>query len=110
MKPSRYAVVVGFDYHARYLARVLNAHSRHWRVDAFAGTRTGIVRALLALRRADVLISFGGPGPSVALAEAAQLYGVPAIVIWAGSDVQIAAQRPFELAVTKRRGYDNVAV
>jgi glycosyltransferase involved in cell wall biosynthesis len=107
---SRYAVVVGFDYHARYLARVLNAHSRHWRVEAFAGSRSGIARALMALHRADVLISFGGPGPSVALAEWAQLHQVPVLVVWAGTDVQIAAEHPFDLAVTKRRGYDNVAV
>ncbi|MBV8655681.1 MAG: hypothetical protein JO160_06505, partial [Candidatus Eremiobacteraeota bacterium] len=110
MKRSRYAVVVGFDYHIRYLARVLNAHSRRWRVEAFPGTRAGIMAALWALRRADVLISFGGPGPSVALAEVAHARSIPVLVIWAGSDVLMAAQDPFELAVTKRRGYDNVAV
>ena len=110
MKRSRYAVVVGFDYHARYLARVLNAHSQRWHVEAFPGTRAGIAAALWALRRADVLISFGGPGPSVALAEVAQARAIPVLVVWAGSDVLMAAQDPFELAVTKRHGYDNVAV
>jgi len=107
---KRYAVVVGFDYHARYLARVLNAHAPHWNVEAFAGTRFGTARALLALAKADLLISFGGPGPSVALAEAAGLREIPVLVVWAGSDVQIASEHPFDLAVTMRRGYDNVAV
>jgi glycosyltransferase involved in cell wall biosynthesis len=110
VKRERYAVVVGFDYHTRYLARVLNAHSERWRVDAFPGTRAGIISAMWALRRADVLISFGGPGPSVALAEIAFARHIPTLVIWAGSDVLMAAQNPFDLAVTKRRGYDNVAV
>ncbi len=110
MNDQHYAVVVGFDYHARYLARVLNQHSKRWRLEAFNASRVGTLRALLALRRADVLISFGGPGPSVALAEAALARVIPTMVIWAGSDVMIAAENPFALAVTKRRGYDNVAV
>jgi glycosyltransferase involved in cell wall biosynthesis len=106
----RRAVVVGFDYHARYLARVLNEHAVGWHLTAFAGSRLGTLRALWALREADVVISFGGPGPSVALATVAQARGIPVLVVWAGSDVLIAAENPFELAVTKRHGYDNVAV
>lgn len=110
MTPTRRAIVVGFDYHAKYLARVLNEHSTHWQIRAFPSTRRGVLAALWALRKSDVLISFGGPGPSVALAEAAHAYGIPIVVVWAGSDVTIAAQNPFDLAITKRHGYDNVAV
>jgi glycosyltransferase involved in cell wall biosynthesis len=110
MRDKRYAVVVGFEYHARYLARVMNQHSRHWRLEAFGQTRSGTLRAFLALRKADLLISFGGPGPSAALAEAATARSVHVLVVWAGSDVLNAAQDPFNLAVTKRRGYNNVAV
>ncbi|MBV8148858.1 MAG: glycosyltransferase [Candidatus Eremiobacteraeota bacterium] len=110
MTDRHYAVVVGFDYHARYLARVMNLHSSKWRLEAFGGTRTSTLRAFFAVRRADLLISFGGPGPSVALAEAALGRSVPVLVVWAGSDVLIAAENPFDLAVTKRRGYENVAV
>jgi hypothetical protein len=107
---KRRAVVVGFDYHARYLARVMNRYSRHWRFETFSATRASLVRAFFAVRRADLLISFGGPGPSIALSEAALARSVPVLVVWAGSDVLIAAQNPFDLAVTKRRGYENVAV
>lgn len=110
MTAARHAIVVGFDYHAKYLARVLNEHSNRWQLRAFPSTRRGVLAALWALRRCDVLISFGGPGPSVALAEAAHAMGIPILVVWAGSDVTIAAQNPFDLAITKRHGYDNVAV
>jgi hypothetical protein len=110
MSATRRAVVVGFDYHAKYLARVLNEHSKRWRLRAFPSSRRGVLGALWALRRCDVLISFGGPSPSVVLAEAAHAAGIPVLVVWAGSDVTIAAQNPFDLAVTKRHGYDNVAV
>lgn len=110
MSAMRRAVVVGFDYHARYLARVVNEHSSRWRLKAFAGTRVGTLQAFGALCRADMLICFGGPGPSVALAEAAMARSIPVLVIWAGSDVVVAAETPFDLAVTKRHKYDNVAV
>lgn len=106
----REGVVVGFDYHARYLARVINRHSARWRLQAFSSSRAGTLRALWALRRADVLIAFGGPGPSVALTEAAQWRRLPVVVVWAGTDVLLAAEQPFDMAVTRRRGYDNVAV
>lgn len=110
MKEGRYAVVVGFDYHSRFLARLLNQHSKRWHLEAFGAGRLNTLRALLALREADVLISFGGPGPGVALAESALARTIPVMVVWAGSDVLVAAENPFDLAVIKRRGYDNVAV
>ncbi len=106
----RRAIVLGFEYHARYLARVMNRHSPQWEFAAYSNTRLGTVRALLALRRADALICFGGPGPNVALSEAAAARGVPVVVIWAGSDVLIAAESPFDMAVIERRGYHNAAV
>lgn len=110
MSRKRHAVVVGFDYHAKYLARILNHHSKYWELKAYPSSRLGVLKALWALRKCDVLISFGGPSPSIALAEAAHSAGIPILVVWAGSDVLLAAQQPFDLAVTKRRGYHNVAV
>lgn len=109
MNKRRKAVVVGFDYYARYLARLINERSPHWRLRAFPASRVGLLRALWSLRTADALISFGGPGPSVALAEAARMRHIPVVVIWAGSDVLTAGELPFDLAVTKRRGYTNFA-
>lgn len=107
---KRRAVILGFDYHARYLARVMNEHSRGWHFEAFPNTRLGTIRALFAMRRADALVAFGGPGPNVALAEAAAASGLPVMVVWAGSDVLTCAEDPFELAVINRRGYYNTAV
>jgi glycosyltransferase involved in cell wall biosynthesis len=107
---KRRGVVIGFEYHARYLARVINEFSNRWEFSAFPANRMGMLGALWKLRRADALISFGGPGPGIALAEAADARNIPVAVIWAGSDVLTSAENPFELAVTKHRRYDNVAV
>jgi hypothetical protein len=105
----RRAIVVGFDYYARYLSKLINEYSERWRLQAFPSSRSGLVQALWSLRNADVLISFGGPGPSIALSEAAGMRHIPVIVIWAGSDVLTAAETPFDLAVIKRRGFTNFA-
>lgn len=106
----RRAVVVGFPYPSRYLASLMNEHSRRWRLSAFPSTRFGLMQALWHLRTADALISFGGPGPNSALALAAHQRRVPLIVIWAGTDVLAAAQNPFELEVTKRDASADLAV
>lgn len=105
MSAMRHAVVVGFDYYANFLARLMNEHSQRWRLRAFSASRFGTLRALLALRRADALISFGGPGPNVALIEAARRRNIPVIVIWAGSDVIKAQADPFELEVIKQERF-----
>lgn len=98
----RRAVVVGFQSPAFYLARVMNEHSGHWQLDVFRNTRLGIIRALLALRGADALICFGGPGPDAALALAARRRRIPIVVIWAGTDVLLASRDPVPLEATKR--------
>jgi hypothetical protein len=77
MKKRRKAVVIGFDYYARYLARLINERSLNWRLRAFPASRLGVLRALWSLRTANALISFGGPGPSVALVEAARMRHIP---------------------------------
>ncbi|HKU68026.1 MAG TPA: hypothetical protein VJP85_09635 [Candidatus Baltobacteraceae bacterium] len=105
MSAKRRAVVVGFDYYANFLAHLVNEHSTQWRMHAFSASRFGTIRALLALRRADALISFGGPGPNVALVEAARRRNIPVIVIWAGSDVIKAQDDPFELQVVKQERF-----
>jgi glycosyltransferase involved in cell wall biosynthesis len=110
MKERRRAIVVGFDYHARYLSRLLGEYSTTWKLTPFPRTRAGLLRALWALRRADACISFGGPEPSTPLAEAARMRRIPVIVVWAGTDVLNAAANPFDMAVIKRGGYDNLAV
>lgn len=105
----RRAVVVGFDYYAQFLARLINQHSAAWRLRAFDSSRLGTVRALLAMRSADALISFGGPAPNVALIEAARRRNVPVIVIWAGSDIIKAQEDPFELEVIKQERFHHLS-
>lgn len=107
---TRHAIVVGFPYPSRYLADLMNQHAKNWRLKAYRNSRIGLMRALWALRSADALISFGGPGPNTALALAAHQRGVPLIVIWAGTDVLAAEGNPFELEVTKRDASADLAV
>lgn len=101
----RRAIVMGFDYYANVLARLVNEHSDVWTIEAFKSNRVGTVRALAAMRNADAFISFGGPGPNAALAAAARRRNVPVIVIWAGSDVLKASETPSDLHVIKQDGY-----
>lgn len=107
---QRRAVVVGLDYHARFLADVLNAHSKTWTLNAYGGSRWGTLRAFFALRKADALVCFGGPAPNAALTIAAKRLNVPVIVIWAGSDVMKAQSDPFGLEVIKQEHFINLAV
>lgn len=109
MSAKRRAVVVGFDYYAQFLADLVNEHSDRWRLRAFDGSRRGTIRSLLAMRRADALISFGGPAPNAALIEAARRRNIPVIVIWAGSDVTKAQDDPFELEVVKQERFFNLS-
>lgn len=104
------AVVVGLDYHAKFLADLVNEHSRTWRFTFFDSSRGGTVLALFALKTADALISFGGPSPNSALTESARRRNLPVFIIWAGSDVIKAQDDPFELEVTKQEGFINLAV
>lgn len=106
----RRAVVVGLDYHARFLADVLNASSTGWHLRAYGSSRTGTLRALLALRKADALICFGGPAPNAALSIVAKRFNVPVIVIWAGSDVTKARSNPFDLEMIKQERMIHLAV
>lgn len=106
---KRRAVVVGFEYYARFLAGLMNEHSPGWRLRAYPNSRMGMVRALLALRRADALICFGGPAPNAALTEAARRRNVPVFVIWAGSDVAKAENDPFGLEVIKQEHFINLS-
>lgn len=98
------------DYHANFLSRLVNEYSQHWRLRAYDGSRLQTLRAVLAMRHADALISFGGPGPNAALIEIARRRNVPVIVIWAGSDIIKAKENPFELAIVKQEGFRNFAV
>jgi glycosyltransferase involved in cell wall biosynthesis len=107
---TRTAVVVGFSNPARYLARLMNTYSTRWRFAAFPPTRLGMMHALFRLRNADALISFGGPGPNAALTLAAHHRRVPLVVIWAGTDVLVAASNPSKLEVTKRETSADLAV
>ena len=102
---KRRAVVVGFDYYAHFLAELVNEYSDRWTLRAYDRSRIGTVRALLAMRHADALISFGGPAPNVALIEAARRRNVPVVIIWAGSDITKAQDDPFELEVVKQERF-----
>jgi glycosyltransferase involved in cell wall biosynthesis len=106
---KRRGVVVGFDYYGRYLADLVNEHSEHWSLQFFDAKRVGTLRAILAMRKADALISFGGPGPDAALIEAARRRNVPVVVIWAGTDVVLAREDPGLLEVIKQYRFVNVS-
>jgi hypothetical protein len=105
----RRAVVVGIEYFARYLTTLMNEHSEEWRFEFFPRTRLGTMRALWRLRDADALISFGGPTPTSVLTLAARERGIPLVLIWAGSDLLVAAKNPVELEVTKRLTHADLA-
>lgn len=107
---KRFAVVVGLDYHAKFLAGLITRHSDTWRMRAFDHSRLGTILAMLAMRHADALICFGGPSPNSALTEAARKRNIPVIVIWAGSDIFKARENPFELEVVKQERFFNFAV
>lgn len=107
---KRLVTIVGFDYHASYLARMINRYSKGWDAREFPSTRIGMLRAMAALSNSDALISFGGPGPSGMLAEFADVRHVPVMVIWAGTDVQKVASDPFDVVVQQHFGFHNVAV
>ncbi|MFN2448951.1 MAG: hypothetical protein ABR508_04040 [Candidatus Baltobacteraceae bacterium] len=102
---TKRAVVVGFDYYAKFLADLMNTETPDWRVRAYDGSRVGTLRAVLALRTADALISFGGPAPNAALIEAARRRNIPVFVVWAGSDVLKAQEDPFGLEVIKQEEF-----
>ena len=108
MKRKR-AVVVGFDYYAKFLADMMNSETDDWRMRAYDSSRIGTLRAINALRRADALISFGGPAPTAALIEASRRRNIPVFVIWAGSDVIKAQDDPFSLEVTKQEHFINLS-
>jgi glycosyltransferase involved in cell wall biosynthesis len=104
------AVVVGFDYHVKFLSELINSEIPDWHLSACDSSRLGTIRAMLALRHADALITFGGPAPIAALIEAARRKDVPVIVIWAGSDIIKARENPFALEVVKQEHFINLSV
>jgi glycosyltransferase involved in cell wall biosynthesis len=110
MNQKRHAVCNGFPYYARFLADMMNEHARGWRFDAFQeGTRLGMLRTLLALRKADALICFGGPAPNGALIEVARRKNIPVFVIWAGSDVLKARAMPTQLQTIKQERFYHIS-
>src|SRR5579883_2995166 len=96
---KRRAIVVGFDYHGRYLTDLVNRHCPGWSLGYYSASYFDKFRTLLDVRNADALICFGGPAPDAALAEEARRHGVPIVVIWAGTDVIVAPQDPGALEV-----------
>lgn len=109
MTHKKRAIVVGLQYYARFLADLMNEHSSRWELHAFREKRGQTILALLALRNADALISFGGPAPNAALIAAARRYNIPIVVIWAGSDVMQAQANPFDLQVIKQERFHHVS-
>ena len=106
---KRSAVIVGFDYYAKFLAELMNEHSSTWRCRAYANTRLDRVRAVLALRSANALICVGGPAPDPVLVQAARPANLPIYVIWAGTDVIKAQEDPFNLELTKQERFINLS-
>jgi glycosyltransferase involved in cell wall biosynthesis len=106
---ARRGIVIGYPYYARRLACLMNEHSTKWRMRAFQAHRWDSVRALVAVKNLDMIVCFGGPAPDAALTAMAQKYGVPILVVWAGSDVIHARERPQELQVIKEEGFHHIA-
>ncbi len=102
-------VIIGFPYYGRYLAQLVNERSENWKLEYRGESYLARLRSLFEMKRCDVLISFGGPAPDPAIADAARHYNVPVVVIWAGSDVLTAAADPGVLEVIKDEEYVNVA-
>src|SRR5579864_800662 len=80
----------------------MNAHSMSWRFLSFPSSRAGLLRALFKLRTADALIKFGGPAPHAILRSVARAFKIPIFVIWAGSDVTLAADHPNKIPQAQR--------
>jgi hypothetical protein len=106
---QRHALVVGFDYYGKFLAKLVNEHTVTWRLHYRSAGRIQTILSLLDACRVDAIVSFGGPGPNAALAEIARRRNIPVIVIWAGTDVIAAQSDPHLLEVIKNYGFMNVS-
>jgi glycosyltransferase involved in cell wall biosynthesis len=102
---ARRAIVVGFEYYGRFLARLINEQSDGWHLRFYEGSRLGTLQAMIAACTADAIITFGGPAPNAALVEIARRRNIPVITIWAGSDVLAAQDEPQLLELLKSYGF-----
>ena len=109
-KHKRRALVVGYDYHAGPLAKLINQHGSTWAFEAYPASMAGIMQAFVRLRCADALIVFGGPAPPPALGIAAKHFGLTTCVQWAGSDVSAVTKSPLHAGLAARAGYHHFAV
>jgi hypothetical protein len=109
MTRQQRALVVGFDYYGNFLAKLINEHAPHWRLQYRSAGRIQTLLSFVDACRVDAMISFGGSGPNAALAEIARRRGIPVIVIWAGTDVIAAQSNPQLLEVIKNYGFINVS-
>ncbi|MDE2482328.1 MAG: glycosyltransferase [bacterium] len=106
---SKRAVVVGFEYYARRLARLITRDAPGWQARAFGGGYIEKLRSVVAAASADAIISFGGPGPDGALVEIARRRGIPILVIWAGSDVVALGEDPGLLHTVRQYDFEHVS-
>jgi hypothetical protein len=105
----RRALVVGFDYYGKFLAKLVNEHAPHWQLQFHSAGRIQTALSLIDACRVNAVISFGGPGPNAALAEIARRRDIPVVVIWAGTDVIAARSNPHLLEVIKNYGFINIS-
>ena len=94
MMRQRRALIVGFDYYGRFLAKLVNEHSSTWTLQYRGSTRLQTLFAIIDACSVDAIVSFGGPGPDAALADLARRRNIPVIVIWAGTDVTYRTEGP----------------
>jgi glycosyltransferase involved in cell wall biosynthesis len=106
----RFALVTGYTFHARALARLMNARSKRWRLRQVDMTMRGLPDALAWLPFADAVVSIGGPGLNPGLDVAARTLAKPVYIIWAGSDVSSALADHAGTAAVAARGYVHGAV
>lgn len=109
MTKSKHAAVVGFSYYAAMLARLVNEHSSTWSMTFYDSSYGEKLRAMFAAGRIDALVCFGGPGPDAFYRELARRHAIPVVVIWAGTDVMVAASDPGLMEIVKQDGNINIS-
>ncbi|MBV8246778.1 MAG: glycosyltransferase [Candidatus Eremiobacteraeota bacterium] len=109
-RPLRHALITGFDYHAQFLAKLVNAHSQNWHIHVLPTGYRHLPLAIPRVARTDALISFGGPGPNAFLRALCRAYKIPVAVIWAGTDVLEALDRPHAMSMLRQNRMTHFAV
>jgi hypothetical protein len=105
----RRALLLGYPYHTRTLARFVNEYSTRWRIIAGGNSRIERNRGVLMLPFVDAALTYGGPAPDALIAACARRLHVPMAVIWGGTDVVRVRNLPELSERTRAHRYEHVA-